>query len=229
VTSVRPVADAIWEVTVAPKGPGRLRYAAGQFGWLALRPSPFGVRDNPFSFASAPASGDAVSFVIKEAGDFTGALGVVAPGQPAWIDGPHGALQAPRDAPGIGLIAGGVGVAPLLGVLREMRATGDRRPARLLYGAGALGDVVYRDELAALDGDAATEIRIALERPPEGWDGLKGRIDARAVALVFCDQAARDWTFLLCGPPGMLEAAERALRALGTPGRRIRAERFVYD
>jgi predicted ferric reductase len=229
VTSVRPVADAIREVTVAPKGPGRISYKAGQFGWLALRRSPFGVRDNPFSFASAPASGDAISFVIKEAGDFTGALDRVTPGDPAWIDGPHGALTAPPEAQGVGLIAGGVGIAPLLGVLREMRATGDRRPARLLYGAGALSDVVYRDELAALDRDGATTIRIALERPPEGWDGLTGRIDARAVALVFGDEAARDWTFLLCGPPGMLEAAERALRALGAPDRRIRAERFVYD
>ncbi|TVQ58636.1 MAG: hypothetical protein EA355_01315 [Rhodobacteraceae bacterium] len=78
--------------------------------WLcmALRDSPFCVADNPFSIASAPSAGDAIAFVVKEAGDLTRAVRDVKPGQPAWIDGPHGALVAPEGAPGIGLIGFGL-------------------------------------------------------------------------------------------------------------------------
>ncbi len=231
VISVRRIAERTWELAIARRDRSPLAFEAGQFVWLSLGPSPFTLRENPFSIASAPQDGARLEFVIKEVGDFTRSLGSVVPGMPAWIDGPHGGLALPGpEAHGIGLIAGGVGIAPLLSVLRQMRATGDRRPVALLYGNRLESQIVYRDELdrlAAADGVTVTHV---LGEPPAGWMGATGVVDAASIETAFGGlAAAAQWTYLLCGPPPMLDAAEAALIARGVPAGRILSERFVYD
>ena len=47
------------------------------------------------------------------------------------------------------LIAGGSGVVPFRAMLRHQRAVGSDVPARLLYSARSLDEVIYRDELDA--------------------------------------------------------------------------------
>lgn len=37
------------------------------------------------------------------------------------------------------------------------------------------------------------------------------------------------WTYLVCGPPPMMDSVERSLVKFGVPGRQIIAERFKYD
>ena len=132
--------------------------------------------------------------------------------------------------PGIGLIAGGVGIAPLLAMLRQMRAAGDTRPAVLLYGNRLESQIVYPDELDRLGAAPNVDVVHVIGEPTEGWPGLTGMIDAASIEAAF---GARDpdgsWTYLLCGPPPMLDSCEEILRERGVPARRIRSERFVYD
>ena len=73
-------------------------------------------------------------------------------GARAYVDGPRGifTLQPHESATGIGLIAGGVGIAPILGILRQMRANGDPRPVRLIFANRHAGQIPYRDELDGL-------------------------------------------------------------------------------
>ncbi|UUX49264.1 ferredoxin reductase family protein [Nisaea acidiphila] len=231
VRSVRRIAERTWELAIAPADGKPLSFEAGQFVWLNIGPSPFSLRENPFSISSAPASGDRVEFLIKEVGDFTRSLGTIQPGARAWIDGPHGSLAIPGpDAPGIGLIAGGVGVAPLLSILREMRATGDRRPVALLYGNRTETQIAYREELEQLEAEPNVTVRHVLSEPPAGWQGFVGGVNTETTAATFdrFDDANR-WTYLLCGPPGMIDSAETALVERGVPSGSILSERFVYD
>lgn len=231
VVSVRQVAERTWELAIARRDGAPFAFDAGQFVWLSLSRSPFTLHENPFSIASAPHDGTRVEFVIKELGDFTCSLGSVEEGRRAWIDGPHGNLRLPGpEATGIGLIGGGVGVAPLLSVLRQMRATGDPRPVALLYGNRLESQIAYRDELERLSREPGVTITHVLGEPPAGWAGLTGRVDAASIEAAFAGSAgSADWTYLLCGPPPMLDEAESALLARGVPAGRIVSERFVYD
>nr|MDA3857828.1 ferric reductase-like transmembrane domain-containing protein [Roseovarius sp.] len=121
VTSVTRLTPRQWQVTVTPDGHPGLDYKAGQFVWLNVGHSAFSIKENPFSICSAPAAGPAVSFMIKELGDFTRTIGQIKPGTLAYLDGPYGSLSVDnRNEPGVALIAGGVGLAPLLGILRQM-------------------------------------------------------------------------------------------------------------
>ncbi len=172
-----------------------------------------------------------MQFVIKELGDFTRSLAHVDLGQRAWLDGPHGAMTPPSaDAPGVGMIAGGVGIAPLISIVREMRATGDKRPIVLLYGNRRENQIVYGEELEGLQAEGHFTVAHVLSEPPEGWSGATGMIDAEKIKATFCGRDGyENWTYLLCGPPPMLDVTESALIAQGIPPSRIVSERFVYD
>lgn len=230
VTRIAPAADRMWEVTLTPARPFAWRYQAGQFAWLNIGHSPFSFHENPFSIATAPAQGPGIGFVIKELGDFTGTIGRITPGSRAYVDGPHGHLSpAGHPAPGFALIAGGVGIAPMLGILRELAATGDPRPTTLIYGNRTAGQIVNPDELAALARDHGTQVVHVLSEPAPDWDGEAGIISRDLLQRHLGQDHQRDWLYLLCGPPPMLEGVEASLLAMGIPAQNILSERFVYD
>ncbi len=134
-----------------------------------------------------------------------------------------------RREPGIALIAGGVGVAPLLGILRQLHLEGDQRPTTLLYGNRIAEQIVYQDELATLQSDHGTNVVHVLSEPPSIWTGNVGRIDAKLIEEVFSGAEIKQWLFILCGPSAMMETAEDALISMGVPAYQILSERFSYD
>ena len=224
VQSVTKVAPRQWSVTLQPQGHDGLSYKAGQFAWLNLGHSTFSLCEHPFSIASAPSAGPEVSFLIKEFGDFTRTVGQVPVGTRAYIDGPYGALTvAGRTEPGVALIAGGVGISPLLGILREMRLTGDPRARKLVYGNRTAAQIVFADELGT------DEVTHVLSHPPADWQGETGEIDAALLGRVFAPDQFDNWLFVVCGPPGMMDSVEHDLIAHGVHARRILSERFDYD
>lgn len=230
VTSVRKIALRTWELVLRPRRGDALRFEAGQFAWLNLGHSPFSLQENPFSISSAPAGRPDVQFVIKEAGDSTRHIGEIKPGSVAWLDGPYGHLTLTgRKGKGIALIAGGVGVAPLLSIARQLRAEDDPRPMILLYGNRTAEQIVYADELEALSRRPNTEVIHILSKPGPGWDGRVGMIDRETIGQIFAADDAGDWLYILCGPPAMLEGVEDALRARGIPAKQIVAEQFYYN
>jgi predicted ferric reductase len=230
VRSVRSLGLRTWELTVEPKGHRGLAYEAGQFVWLNVGNSPFSLFENPFSISSAPASGSCLQFVIKEFGDFTETLGQIKQGARAYVDGPHGNLVVSGHAePGVALIAGGVGIAPLIGILRQLRHEKDERPTMLIYGNRVEERIVYREELEAIAEDQRIEVVHVLSEPPQGWKGRAGRVDADLIRALFDTPERKRWLFVLCGPPAMMEAVEDALIDIGVPSSQIESERFQYD
>lgn len=230
VDSVRHVALKTWEVEIKPPRNKALNFVAGQFVWLRIGCSPFSLRENPFSIASAPADRSRLSFVIKEQGDFTSDIGQIGPGAVAYVDGPYGNLTLERRrAAGIALIAGGVGIAPLLSMLRQLRSDGDRRALILVYGNRCQEQIVHLDELQTLSETLDLRVAHVLSEPPPDWRGHIGMVDGALVKELFSFDGADMWCYFLCGPPPMIDAAERALLEKGIPDRQIVSERFNYD
>jgi len=213
-----------WELSVKPDGHSGLDYRAGQFVWLNVGQGSFSMKENPFSICSAPGAGSKISFMIKELGDFTRTIGQIKAGTVAYLDGPYGNLSIDgRTEPGVALIAGGVGLAPLLGILRQMRLAGDPRKVKLIYGNRVVDQIAYREELGA------EGVFYVLSEPPETWHGETGFIDAALMDRVFSAEELSEWVFVMCGPGIMMEIVEDHLIERGTPSHRILSERFDYD
>ncbi|MFZ9161662.1 MAG: ferric reductase-like transmembrane domain-containing protein, partial [Burkholderiaceae bacterium] len=125
VLGLREIADRTWELRLEQVSGPVFCYQAGQFAWIKTQ-SAFGLHDHPFSIASAPARPGsqqgpvALTFLIKAVGDFTKSLGRhCTPGRTVYLDGPYGTFgRGLVDAPRLLLVAGGIGLAPLLSVLQ---------------------------------------------------------------------------------------------------------------
>lgn len=225
-------ADQIWLLTLTPAAAPRQTFRAGQFAWLKLQHR-WPHRDNPFSICNAPGPAGELQFLIKEAGDMTRSLAHCPVGAAAYVDGPHGRFDIPPDAPAVVLYAGGIGVAPLLSLLRGAVARQDARPLRLIYADKIPGQMV---DVLRLSGAASLpdfQLLRMVEQPPEGWDGLVGRLDAAGLHEALQDPAMTnmpaDTCHLVCGPEAMLDTVESVLMLRGVPAPRIVSEHFRYD
>lgn len=230
VVSNRKVADRMWEIVIEPENGAAMEFAPGQFVWLNLGHSPFSHVEHPFSVSSAPSERPRIAFTIKENGDFTGRIGGIAPGTRAYLDGPHGNFTvAGRQARGIVFIAGGVGFAPIMSMLRQLKARHHPHPLRLIYGNRVETQILYREEVEALKDVLDFDFYYVLSDPPVGWRGLVGELTPAILNDCLESVDTDEWLFFICGPPPMMNSIKRALIARGVPRNRIVSERFRYD
>jgi predicted ferric reductase len=221
VTGVTREDSDIWTLALEADGHAGLEFRAGQFAWLTLGDTPFTLQQHPFTFASSAATRGSYSFTIKELGDFTRTIGNVKPGTRAWLEGPFGGLGVDAEAESVVLIAGGIGITPMLSILRTMRDRGDTRPATLIYGAPDAGSLLFREELESLP----IEFVPVLEQAEPGFEAETGQISEELLMRRLPPDTPRT-EYLVCGPPPMMDAVERALVKFGVPVRRRLAERF---
>jgi ferredoxin-NADP reductase len=151
---------------------------------------------------------------------------VLAPGDQLEMRGPIGRYFVWQDHTGgpVLMIAGGSGIVPFRSMLRHRDAARSEAPARLLYSARSLTEVVYREELAGV-GDGV-EVRLALtrEQPPD-WDGYGRRIDRDILAEAAWAPQDRPLIYV-CGPTGFVEVVANCLVDLGHDPESIKTERF---
>lgn len=227
VAEVRAERGNAWTLALAPEGHAGLAFAPGQFAWLTLRASPYHVKEHPFSFSSSAENGARIEFTIKALGDFTRTIKTVQPGEVAYLDGPYGVFSIDRHphAPGFVFIAGGVGIAPIMSMLRSAADRGERRPLTLVYANNRWDDVIFREELEQLRERLDLKLVHVLAEPPEDWAGERGYVDDALLAR-YLPPEQRTFEYFLCGPQPMTNAAQRALSALGVPLRRVHFELF---
>lgn len=225
VTAVRPERGNVWSLALSSRGHPGIDFKPGQFGYLKLH-SPYNVRENPFSFSSSAERPDRPEFAIKELGDFTNRIGEVQLGTPAYIDGPHGSFSTDLNpAPGYVFIAGGIGIAPFMSMLRTLADRGDQRPLLLIYGEKRWDDLAFREELEELEARLRLEVVYTLDEAPVGWEGETGYIDGALLDRHLPKEGFERMIFV-CGPNPMIAAVELALAHLGVQRRLVQTEAF---
>jgi 3-phenylpropionate/trans-cinnamate dioxygenase ferredoxin reductase subunit len=227
VDEVEPVPGDAVTLAIKAHGHGGLPFRAGQFAWLKIGSSSFVFEEHPFTISSTAEKPDRKEFTIKALGDFSELLRGLRPGRRVFLDGPYGRFTSDglESSEGFIFIAGGVGVTPMLSMLRTMADRGDQRRHCLLLGARSLDDMMLRAEVEQLQRELDLEVVQILESPPPGWDGESGRIDAELLEK-YLPHHARQHDYFLCGPPPMVVAVAKQLRDRGIAPGRIHTERF---
>ena len=201
-------------------------FRPGQYAWLKLADAPHALAEHPFSYSSSATHPWRPSFTIKAYGGFTRRVLELRPGTRVLLDGPHGSYNARPDAERFVLIAGGIGITPIISLLRTAAETFDRRPYLLVYGSPRWEDVTFREELERLRRRIDLRIVHVLSEPPSGWLGETGFIDSALISR-HLPPDLHDADIFACGPLPMLSAALTGLERLGVAPEHVHTEQFV--
>ncbi|CAN5145738.1 hypothetical protein BH11PLA2_BH11PLA2_45310 [soil metagenome] len=125
------------------------------------------------------------------------------------------------------LIAGGVGITPLMAKIRYLTDCGWPGRIHLLVSARMESELIFRRELDELQRRHANlEVTTTLTREDsQNWPGLRGRITATLLREVLTQHA--NSRVHLCGPTEMTEPLIALLKAEGVAERRIHQESFA--
>ena len=175
---------------------------------------------NPYSL-SAPPRSDMLRITVKVAGDHSAALLALRPGTRVLAEGPYGSFTAARRRRRkVLLLAGGVGITPLRALFETLPASpGD---VTLVYRANTPADVVLREELDWIAAQRGARVHY-LTGPPR--HGANDPLASRRLQRLVPDLRHHD--VFLCGPEGMMAAAQASLLQAGVPRRHIHSESFT--
>jgi predicted ferric reductase len=228
VAEVREERGDTTTLVMHPDGHLGFCFRPGQFGWLTVWASPFRITGHPFSFSSSAEAADGrVEMSIRKLGDFTGAIPTVPVGQRVYLDGPYGAFTIGNPADMHVLIAGGVGITPMMSMIRTLADRGDKRPVILIYGSKDWESITFRDELEALKARLSLTVVHVLANPPDDWTGEQGFITAEVFKRHLPPPFA-DHEYFICGPGPMMDAIEKALGELHVPMAKYHSERYSF-
>lgn len=228
VTEVRHERGETTTLLMQPDGHDGFAFTPGQFGWLTTWGSPFKITAHPFSFSSsAAAKGGQVEMSIRKLGDFTAGIADIPVGRRVYLDGPYGAFTLGNPADMHVLIAGGVGVTPMMSMIRTLADTGDTRPVILIYGSKDWESITFREELEALKARLDLTVVHVLANPPAEWDGEQGYVTGDILKRHLpAPHAAHE--YFICGPGVMMDAIETTLKGLGVPMSNYHSERYSF-
>jgi ferredoxin-NADP reductase len=156
----------------------------------------------------------AYRIAVKEIPDSRGGSVFVRslePGTRVEVSAPQSHFELQYGRPEYLLVAGGIGITPILGMAHALVRHG--RPFRLLYAARTREQMPFVDELRELVGD-----RLELFVSSEG-----NRLDIAAEI----DKLHPDGELYLCGPLRLRDAAQKAWRAKGRRPDRLQFETFA--
>lgn len=123
------------------------------------------------------------------------------------------------------LIAGGIGITPLISIMRYVDQSRLENPIELIYSASQPSELLFREEIQAIaDRNAGIRCSFTVSRPQgEAWDGRVGRIDLQ---LLREHAPTQDSLYYLCGPPSFQDDLSVLVGNLGVDASMIRAERW---
>ena len=135
----------------------------------------------------------------------------------------------PADPDPVVLIAGGIGITPLISMLHMLAHQQSRRVVWFFYGVRHGGDHLFRKELAALaQANPNVQLRICYSQPgPDDREGEDYQVKGRAtVELLQSVLPSNNYHFYYCGPGPMMEALTKDLRHWGVPEAHLHFETF---
>ena len=213
--SIREETDDTTTLSLADLDPAFLAGRPGQFVMVALPAFPA----VPISISRFRANG--IDLTIRAVGPTSTALVNLHPGAKVGVRGPLGTFWPIEDAYGrhAVVVAGGVGLSPLHGLVEALVANRDRfESVSLYYGSRTPEDQLFRDDLATWSAGKAIDVAVTVDRAGPEWKGRVGVVTT-LFDMMACD--CSKITAFVVGPERMMQASVQSLISKGVPPERI--------
>jgi ferredoxin-NADP reductase len=215
---------------VEPRGgPLPFTYLPGQFLTVSVSPEGRAVRRS-YTIASSPTRRDACEITVRREPE-----GVVSrhlhdqvhEGALIEIVAPSGRFTfVGEEAASIVLIAGGVGITPMMSVVRYLTDRAWPGELFLIYAARLEADVIFREEIEHLARRYPNlHVTLVVEEAGAEWPHVTGRLSTGVLEQSV--PQIRERRIHLCGPPAMMSAVKSQLAQLGVPANQVETEAFI--
>jgi ferredoxin-NADP reductase len=169
-----------------------------------------------YSISTAPIeSKDRFEIGVRLAGDFTKRMHALKEGDTVGIQGPFGVFTLRDGATRSVFFAGGIGITPIRGMIREALLSTRNQELFLIYCNRSKDMIAYEDDFRVLASSHPNFHPIfVIERDlPDAWDGERGRISADIIKKHL--PSLDDTDYYVCGPPPFMDAVRGILEAEG--------------
>lgn len=232
VTSVKKEKGDVWTLTLQSVKGKNLHFSPGQFAWLTAWKTPFSDTEHPFSIASSAENSGMIEMSIKNLGPYTAKIQTLKSGDKVYLDGPYGSFSVDRhpEAQNLVFIPGGIGITPIMSMLRTLADRQDQRPIKLFYANQTWETVTFREEVDQLQKKLNLQVIYVIERPPEDWKGESGFLNSAILKKHIPAEWLKDehTEVFLCGPAVMMNAVDKALLEAGFSEKKIHSERYAF-
>jgi ferredoxin-NADP reductase len=206
-----------------------VEYVPGQYFWVELpnrgHDDDKGLRRH-ISIVTSPTEPGVLGLCtrIRDTA-FKQTLAELEVGDEVMVEEPKGDYHLPEDTNRTYVfLAGGIGITVFRSMLRWIADTGAPYRVTLVYSNRDRESSAFLDELQELE-RTIPDFRVVLTMTDDdGWDGESRRIDAEFLREHLGDLGSH--TYLVAGPPGMVEGVAEQLTEAGVPEEQILASRF---
>lgn len=221
----------VYELSFAPESGEVMSYTPGQYLFVRFLKSDLPKESHPFSIScSTDSAKGLIQVMVKKSGDYTNRIGELKAGDIATLDGPYGSFfdsdTAKSETPMV-LLAGGIGITPMLSIIRSLAKTAKRKLV-LVWGLSTADDAVALDELGAIakaNPNFSLHITFSKESVP-GYD--RGRMNGDYLKKVGVDALYPTADFFICGPGPMMNSMKEILKENNVPAERTHIEEFSF-
>lgn len=212
IADIRDLTPTVREFTLRPDTPAA-PWTVGSHLKVRIAPADGGSEERHYSLVGVPVRGAPWRIAVKRVEPSRGGsawMWSLRIGEELQVQGPRNHFELSTSAPQTLIVAGGIGITPLVGMALTLAAR--RADLRMLYAARDDAEFAYLDDLRGALGD-----RLATFCAARGE-----HLDLDAAIAPLHPQAQ----LLICGPHGLLHAAQTAWARAGRSVARLRFENF---
>lgn len=178
----------------------KFEFKPGQFVELTV----FGLGEAPFSIISNPKNRDFFKLCIRDVRGVSRALHNMEEGGKVGIRGPFGNGYFPYEKmknQNVLLIAGGLGLAPLMSLIRYiLHYREDYKEIMVIYGAVNPESILFKNEIQYWSNRGDISLCLSVDNPDDKWTGEIGICTKLIPRVIF----PPDNTYVaVAGPPAM--------------------------
>ncbi len=224
--------DDVLELEFRSKDKKIFKYNAGQYVFIKFIKSKLPKESHPFSITSDYSNNkESFSLMVKKSGDYTNKLNLLNINDIALVEGPYGNFfdeESKVSKVPFVMLAGGIGITPILSIIRNEINNKSDREIVLVWGLTALKEIFLLDELEEMKKiNKNFNYKIILSRDKsDKYD--HGRINEEFLEKIKVDKLYDEATFFICGPSPMMDSMKTILKKNNVKNNKIKIEEFSF-